>query len=367
MVRRVLRHRWARDKHSVGAGDRLEVLHIGLVGDHPGGMAQVVNSYLEYPFVRTEVAAICSASRRHDPFSPLRLVGCLANVLRRKVRARAVLMVVHLSERGSFVREGLILAFASCLGFPTCAHLHGAEFDRFALRHRRLCRLVLVRATSILVLSDETERVVIRFLGIEPVKVRKVGNPVKFPNDSGRSRRSQSIVFGGEVGKRKGVDVLLAAWKEAGPPDDWVLVLAGPISGDFDKSYLSASRVKYLGVLQHQELMLLLEQSEIAVLPSRHEALPMFLLEAMSCGCAVLGTDVGGVSELLSAGAGVVVPAGSVPDLSRALEMMCSSAPIRAALRRSAEEKVRKDLFKVYSQLEAVWLDAAAGCYRLES
>ena len=48
----------------------------------------------------------------------------------------------------------------------------------------------------------------------------------------------------------------------------------------------------------------------LASLPSRAEALPMFLLEALANGCAVLGSTAGGIPELLSGGAGIVVPPG---------------------------------------------------------
>src|SRR6478609_5028807 len=45
---------------------------------------------------------------------------------------------VHLSERGSFVREGIVLAYARRRALPVVATIHGADFLPFAGRHPRL-------------------------------------------------------------------------------------------------------------------------------------------------------------------------------------------------------------------------------------
>ena len=59
-------------------------------------------------------------------------------------------------------------------------------------------------------------------------------------------------------------------------------------------------------------------RSAVAVLPSRNEALPLFLQESMARGCAVVATPVGGVEELVD-GCGLVVPVGDADELALAL------------------------------------------------
>ena len=54
-------------------------------------------------------------------------------------------------------------------------------------------------------------------------------------------------------------------------------------------------------------------------MPSLSEGMPTVILEAMARGKAVIATDVGAVSELVSEENGVLIQAGSVEELSNAL------------------------------------------------
>ena len=96
------------------------------------------------------------------------------------------------------------------------------------------------------------------------------------------------------------MDILLEAWDELGDEcrsDPWRLVIAGPCVED--PQLKSNGNVDFLGAVEHSRVLDLLGKASIAMLPSRAEALPMFVLEAMAAGCAVVATDVGGIQQLL--------------------------------------------------------------------
>ena len=76
----------------------------------------------------------------------------------------------------------------------------------------------------------------------------------------------------------------------------------------------------------------------MAVLPSREEAFPMFLLEAMAHRCAIVATDVGGVQELMGS-AGELVPSGDADALGRALGRLISEPGTREALAAAAGDR----------------------------
>ena len=79
------------------------------------------------------------------------------------------------------------------------------------------------------------------------------------------------------------------------------------IIGGGDKSYLEKfvkkykleDNVKFLGSLPHDEIFNKLKKVDIYIQPSKTEGLPRALLEAMSMGCLCIGTNVGGIPELL--------------------------------------------------------------------
>ena len=60
-----------------------------------------------------------------------------------------------------------------------------------------------------------------------------------------------------------------------------------------------ARRVKFLGQLQRNEVLSILDHADLFVLPSRTEGLPRAIIEAMARGLPCIGSNVGGIPELL--------------------------------------------------------------------
>jgi glycosyltransferase involved in cell wall biosynthesis len=122
-----------------------------------------------------------------------------------------------------------------------------------------------------------------------------------FPGMPGQNR----LVFVGTNWRRKGLDVLLRALKQAvakipqaqlvviGPePDAELRALAG--------KYGVLENVHFAGRVARAELPNMLWHSAIAVLPSRKEALGVAVLEALAAGVAVVATRVGGIPEIIA-------------------------------------------------------------------
>lgn len=65
------------------------------------------------------------------------------------------------------------------------------------------------------------------------------------------------------------------------------------------KKYDSYEKVKFMGVLTHAEIFDWLDTIDIYVQPSLTEGLPRSLIEALNRGCPAIGSDAGGIPELL--------------------------------------------------------------------
>ena len=79
-----------------------------------------------------------------------------AGALVRRDRSGASIAHLHLSERGSFVREGALAAIARRRGLAVVLSLHGRDFAEFARAHSRLVRSVLAQAHAVVPLGPTT-------------------------------------------------------------------------------------------------------------------------------------------------------------------------------------------------------------------
>jgi glycosyltransferase involved in cell wall biosynthesis len=84
-----------------------------------------------------------------------------------------------------------------------------------------------------------------------------------------------------------------------------------------------------------------LAAADVVVLASRAEGLGVAALEAMAAGCAVFGTRVGGLAEVIDDGrTGVLVPPEDPQALAAALAALCADAAHRDRLGAAAREQV---------------------------
>jgi glycosyltransferase involved in cell wall biosynthesis len=88
--------------------------------------------------------------------------------------------------------------------------------------------------------------------------------------------------------------------------------------------------VRFLG--NRTDVSTLLAATDVTVLVSDWEGLPMVILESLAAGRPVVATDVGGVREVLGQGGGRLVAPGSVEGIAAALaEMLHDEAARRQA------------------------------------
>jgi glycosyltransferase involved in cell wall biosynthesis len=245
---------------------------------------------------------------------------------------------VHLSTRGSLVRKGAILAYASRRSLPTVVSLHGADFAEFADRNPWLVTRVLARARVITALSDDAAAAARRLA--PGATVRQVPNPILIPDRVAPASDTDSVaLFAGEVGIRKGADVLERAWTivhDALPRARCIVI--GP-DGDFVPQATDSLTV--LPAAGPEAIGALLREARVAVLPSRAEGMPMFLLEAMAAGRPFVSTPVGAIAQLADSG-GMLVPVGDHEALAVALIELLDDPGRAEQLGRRGQELCRE-------------------------
>lgn len=149
------------------------------------------------------------------------------------------------------------------------------------------------------------------------------------------------LLFVGRLVPEKGLHVLVQAHREVA--GDWPLVVAG--GGHFTDDYVGACRraagpnARFLGPVYGDTLAALQQHAALVVVPSSLEGLSIALLEAMSYGTPVLGSDIPENREVLS-GVGATFRAGDAVDLGRRLQELLEDAPERQRMGRLGRERI---------------------------
>lgn len=99
------------------------------------------------------------------------------------------------------------------------------------------------------------------------------------------------------------------------------------------------NRVYFLG--RRDDVPDILQATDIAVLVSRQEGLPRFLMEAMAASRPVVASDVRGNCDLVEHGrTGFLVGLGDVAQLATALENLASDRELRAKMGTAGRDKI---------------------------
>lgn len=103
--------------------------------------------------------------------------------------------------------------------------------------------------------------------------------------------------------------------------------------------------------------------SDLYLLTSRWENLPISIVEAFRAGLPVVATDCGGVRELVDDQVGALCKVGDVDDLAKAVSGLLADAPLRAAKGAAARKRAAEDRFDpdaVHARFAALFADLVA-------
>jgi glycosyltransferase involved in cell wall biosynthesis len=160
---------------------------------------------------------------------------------------------------------------------------------------------------------------------------------------------------------QKAYDVLLEAAAQAAMKRPELLFLSvgqGPLAAEMEGRHSQLGlegRFRFLGY--REDVHDLLAAGDIFCLASRHEGLPVALMEAFAVGLPVVATRVGGVPEVVEDGeSGVLVPSEDPGALAEALVAVAADPGWREKLGRRASELARQfDSRLPIQRIEAIY------------
>jgi len=192
--------------------------------------------------------------------------------------------------------------------------------DPLVFRH--LSRRVWKRAGAVTAVSKHLKSLAGKTAPGVPIDV--IGNGVDTAFFApGATDDDVSILFVGRLIDRKGLIFLLQAFRElsaAHPECRLVIAGEGPERERLEAYCVAAGidgRVRFTGVLSHDELRSEYQRAHLFVLPSIQEGMSNAVLEAMASGLPIVMTDSGGSEAIRDNG--MIVDPGSADALREAI------------------------------------------------
>lgn len=161
---------------------------------------------------------------------------------------------------------------------------------------------------GVFALHEQQKQTITEIFGIESEKVFVMGtgyNSDVFYLDRPEEARKTRLIFAGKLSEKKGLYSLLRSLRLLQKPERYELALAGGYGNREEYANIcrlaevSPCPVTFLGKLTHPELAREMNRSDVFILPSFYEGLPLVLIEAMACGLKTVCTDLPGIRPWL--------------------------------------------------------------------
>ncbi len=218
-----------------------------------------------------------------------------------------------------------------------------------------LAEAVFIRLARFSLMRSDTVRTVSHTLSKQVKVYAPNSNIIEFPafidtelfRPDGPDVWQPKILYAGVLYRLKGVQYLIEAFGEiAKRYPEFTLVIAG--DGPYRPTLEAAARrqkhakIEYIGWLDRPALKKEMSECTCLVLPSLSEGLGLVLIEAASLGKPLVGSDTGGIPEVINDGVnGFLVEPGNVKQLTQAIIKIISDRKLARAMGEAGKKLVR--------------------------
>lgn len=168
-------------------------------------------------------------------------------------------------------------------------------------------------------------------------------------SDNGKRKEDSFVILNvGSVEERKGQDILIESilgLPENLAPHIKVYMVGRILIPEFyeiirERAEKSRWNFSFVGQVPHEDLATWYDMADVVLCSSRDETGPMTVLEAMSRGKAVISTDVGSVTDMITDGReGIIIPTENSAKMRESIELLYNDPGLRERMGRNAREK----------------------------
>ena len=238
-------------------------------------------------------------------------------------------------------------------GIKTYVTAHGSDMFEVYKKQplmRSTIKNVLKRADCVLAVSNALRHEIIA-TGVTGIseKTKLSWNSVdvdKFSTEENNSFKKENnlldkpiVMFVGNLIKRKNVESLLEAKKIANSDYYLVIVGDGPLFKKLNKKVEDENIRDVIFAGSRNDVENVIPSCDVLILPSFSESFGLVLIEALACGKPVIGSNVGGITEIITDEVGLLVNPDKISSIAGAIDNVINDDEFRLNLSSKARNR----------------------------
>ena len=348
----------------------INALMIGPDPESKGGIATVINNILNNREFLDDVSFTNWPSYSDGSLMRRACFSAMKEVDFRFLEHVYDVYHIHTASGTSFWRKRRYIEALGEDSQRAVLHIHSGGFvdfwDRCSSSQKSKVRTAFSKVGRVIALSANLARQYEECGICDGEKIEILPNAVDIPEHNLTDYAANTVLFMGRLDENKSPDVLIraAAIVIASHPDARFVFAGDGDSSDYESlanELCIGDSCDFLGWVSGETKEELLLSSSIFCLPSRREALPMSILEAMSYGLAVVATNQGGIPSVVEDGVnGMLMEVGDYVGLAGILNVLMNNFEAKKALGESGRAHVRdsygmsaymRKLIKIYREV----------------
>lgn len=289
--------------------------------------------------------------------------------------------VIHLVSSASFsvLKDFLILRLAKRNNIPVVTHWRFGRIPELSQQKNweyKLLSKVIHKSAFSIVIDKKSYTTLIdngftNVLQMPNPLAADLGKHTAYLKENYAPRPANKLLFVGHVVIDKGVFELVEAC--VGIQNVNQLTLVGPYETEIYNQLIEIAKkrdngawLKFTGALEKNEVMKLMQSHAILALPSFTEGFPNVVLEGLGMGCAIIGSFVGAIPEMIDHdteyASGICIPHKNTDALQKAIKQLINEPEIIKRMGTNGLQKVLNSytMQHVFSEYVHYWKKAHA-------
>lgn len=244
--------------------------------------------------------------------------------------------IIHIqgASKISFWRVSIFICIAKWFNKKVIYHIHGGGFKSFSLQHKKSVSYIFSKCDVIVALSPNWKQFFEQEFHHKNVRI--IPNLIDIPieDHSDRDNNVIQFLFLGKICEKKGIFDLIDIIDENKDTFEGKMKLIIGGNGETERLEKTIKDkklnkiIQFIGWVNGEKKIEILNKSHVYILPSYIEALPISILEAMSYHLPIISTRVGAIPDIVHNNEnGFLVNPGDKDALKNAISEMISATP----------------------------------------